>query len=91
MNPNHQASATVQDSWYEVFVLICFCFILNVMLFIITKQLHFSLNSIVPEVLWLVQMQVCKLKPCDQILWREDASCWQPLAAVLVLYFSVLS
>lgn len=48
-------------------------------------------DSIVPEVLWLVQMQVCKLKPCDQILWREDASCWQPLAAVLVLYFSVLS
>lgn len=39
----------------------------------------------------IVQMQVCKLKPCDQILWGEDASCWQPLAAVLVLYFSVLS
>lgn len=48
-------------------------------------------DDIVPEVLWLVQMQVCKLKPRDCILWREDASCWQPLAAALVLYFSVLA
>ncbi|MEE6525370.1 hypothetical protein FKM82_025322 [Ascaphus truei] len=38
------------------------------------KHLHFGLvcpKDIVPEVLWFVQMQLCKPKPCCHVLFRE--------------------
>ncbi|MEE6527760.1 hypothetical protein FKM82_029362 [Ascaphus truei] len=74
-SPNHHPSTTVLDSWYEVFVLICCVwFSPNVALCIMTKHLHFGLvcpKDIVPEVLWFVQMQLCKHKPCCHFLFRE--------------------
>ena len=45
-----------------------------ILLCIMTKQLHFGLvcpKDIVPEVLWLVQMQFCKSKQCCHVLFRE--------------------
>ena len=50
-------STIVLDSWYEVFVLLCYVwFSPNVLLCIMTKHLYFGLicpNVIVPEVLMI--------------------------------------
>ncbi|MEE6509716.1 hypothetical protein FKM82_027428 [Ascaphus truei] len=78
-SPNHHPSITMLDSWYEVFVLICCVWFLpSVALCIVAKHLHFGLicrKDIVPEVLWFVQMQLCKPKPCCHVLLREKRLC----------------
>ncbi|MEE6509708.1 hypothetical protein FKM82_027409 [Ascaphus truei] len=46
----------------------------NVALCTMAKHLHFGLvcpKDIVQEVLWFVQMQLCKPKPCCHVLFRE--------------------
>jgi len=74
-SPIHQPSTSVLDSRYEVFALICCVwFSPNVLLCITTKHLHFGLicpKDIVPKVLLLVRMQLCKPKLCCYVLFRE--------------------
>lgn len=54
------------DSWYEVFILkFCVWFSPDMALCIIAKHLTCAKN-IDPEVLWFVQIQICKPKLCCQ-------------------------
>jgi len=60
---------TVCLCWYAVFG---FC--PNVALCIMAKHLYFCLvclKNIIPEVLWFVQMQLCKPQPCCHVLFRD--------------------
>ncbi len=64
--PNHQPSTSMCDFCYEVYVLICLLYFHQTYQ-IMSKYLHFGLicsQVIVLEVLWFVQMQLCKPKPC---------------------------
>ena len=76
-NPHHRPSTTVLDSWYEVFVLIyCRWFSSNMLLCIMDKYIQFvpvCPNNVYPEVLWLVQMELCKPKQCCHILLKAKA------------------
>ncbi len=71
---NHHPSTSMCIFWDEVFVLTCSLgFSSNVALCIMTKHLHLGLicsKEIVLEVLWFVQMQVCKLKLCCHVFFR---------------------
>ncbi len=63
---NHQPSTSMCDLCYEMFELICSLrFSPNMALSLMVKHLHFGLicsKDIVLEVLWFVQMQLCKPK-----------------------------
>lgn len=62
-------------TWYEVFILICCVwFSSNMALCSMAKHLHFSQvypkNSLL-EVLWFIEMQLCKPNLCFHVLSRE--------------------
>lgn len=59
---NHYFSNNILDSWYKVLLVICYVCLVPA-LRITTKQQHFGiicLKDIVPDLLWFVQMQLCK-------------------------------
>jgi len=94
-SPNQQPSATVLDSWYEVFVLICCVwFSLNKRLCIITKHLHFV--SSVQKTLFqkscdFFQMPLYKPKPWCHVLLREKNLSPANRPYLLSLFLIVLS
>lgn len=63
---NHNFSSTVLDSWYKVCVLICCVWVLQMYHFVVwPNNLYCGLVSpkdTALEVLWIVQMQLCKLQ-----------------------------
>ncbi len=89
--PNHQPSTSMCDFWYEVFVLKC-SLVFHQTWHIMAKHLHFGLicsKDIVLEILWFVQMQLCKPKLCCHAFLEKRLSSGKPSKhAILVPYFS---